>query len=107
MLCIKKSAYLFIFALFSVLFGSCIITSSDVSAVSDYSFTASSSSLYDSIRPCSASSSSVNLNSEPCSSYNYIILDFDLSSSSAYGTLSFDNSSSFSFSPSTFSSSSP
>lgn len=84
MLCIKKSVYLSIFALFAVLFGSCIITSKSVSAVSDFSGSFDNNSTFP-FYICYDFSSDL----PHCSDYNYIILIPHVSNSQSYQNFSF------------------
>lgn len=84
MLCIKKSVYLSIFAFFAVLFGSCIITSKSVSAVSDFSGSFDNNSTFPFYICYNSSSDFPN-----CSDYNYIILTPHVSNSQSYQNFGF------------------
>lgn len=73
MLCIKKSYFLSIFVLFAVLFGSCIITSRDVSAIADYSGSLDYQH-QSAVGICNNSNPSSSLSGHACSDYLYLLL---------------------------------
>ena len=84
MKCITKSLLLSTFALFAVLFGSCIITSENVSAVVDYSVTLDKDNLTLPYYICG------NSTGIDCSDYSYLSVSFGSVSPGRYIRLYFE-----------------